>query len=193
MEPEIEVFDDVMHVSRNRSFSLRMRVAKNPQKSCFTCYFYFPFFSSPIFLHAEVVAHWQINLLWSWLICMLPFFHTMLHWMSTTGSNRDGMQITSDFRRKIIGFLIYWFLKIYSDTTVFKNIPKCLNWKLRWSFLKEIGATNYFVSRKSETKIKIGKCDTKRHLTAFLVQKRKIIINERIPADASVFPRLLKI
>ena len=105
--------------------------SKEPPKKLLHLLLLLSFFSSPIFLHAEVVAHWQINLLWSWLICMLPFFHTMLHWMSTTGSNRDGMQITSDFRRKIIGFLIYWFLKIYTDTTVFENIPKCLNWKLR--------------------------------------------------------------
>ena len=104
MEPEIEVFDDVMHVSRNRSFSLRMRF-RDPKKAASLATFFFSVFS-PIFLHAEVVAN-QPTLLWSWLICMLPFFHTMLHWMSTTESNRDWMQITGLSMERLLILLIF--------------------------------------------------------------------------------------
>ena len=55
MEPEIEVFDDVMHVSRNRSFSLRMRFT-DPKKAASLATFFIFSSSSPIFLDAEVVA-----------------------------------------------------------------------------------------------------------------------------------------
>ena len=79
---------------------------QRPQKSCFTCYFLFFSVFSPIFLHAEVVAN-QPTLLWSWLICMLPFFHTMLHWMSTTESNRDWMQITGLSMERLLILLIF--------------------------------------------------------------------------------------
>ena len=39
MELEIEVFDDVMHVSRNRSFSLKKSLKKGAA-SCYTLYVY---------------------------------------------------------------------------------------------------------------------------------------------------------
>ena len=105
MELKIEVFDDVMHVSRNRSFSLRMRF-RDPKKAASLATFFFFSVFSPIFLHAEVVAN-QPTLLWSWLICMLPFFHTMLHWMSTTESNRDWMQITGLSMERLLILLIF--------------------------------------------------------------------------------------
>ena len=150
MEPEIEVFDDVMHVSRNRSFSLRMRFT-DPKKAASLATFFIFSSSSPIFLDAEVVAEANQP---STLILIDLYASFFPYHAPLNVNNREQQGLNANHRMeygKMIGLLILLIFKAlhYVHHSVLKV---SFSWKPSGNTLSALVMMLYLIKKAFQNK-----------------------------------------